>query len=134
VLASAAVAFLILLTFPETGSSDGDDDSFDLTAAFKAVRSQLMGSALIPFVLYAGIFYAVIAGLNYLVQPVAKASGISIAQIGLLYAGFRALSAGVFGVILFVVAGAALLLGNLFGDGVLRSGDDILETAEVADD
>jgi hypothetical protein len=92
---STAVAFLILLTFPETGSTDGDDDSFDLTAAFKAIQSHLVGSALIPFVLYAGVFYAVIAGLNYLVQPVARASGISVAQIGLLYADFRALSAGV---------------------------------------
>ncbi|PSQ28932.1 MFS transporter, partial [Halobacteriales archaeon QS_9_68_17] len=92
---STAVAFSVLLTFPETDSADGDDDSFDVTAAFETVRSQLMGSALVPFVLYAGVFYAVIAGLNYLVQPVARASGISIAQIGLLYAGFRALSAGV---------------------------------------
>lgn len=89
---SVTVAFLLLLTFPETDHSS--DDTFDLTAAVTVIRTQLTNSKLGPFVFYVGAFYAVIVGLNYLVQPVARASGISIAQIGLLYGGFAAISAG----------------------------------------
>jgi MFS family permease len=89
---STAVAFLILLTFPETDRTGAD--TFTPATAVKILREQLYASTLVPFVLYVGAFYAVIVGLNYLVQPVATASGISVAQIGLLYGGFSALSAG----------------------------------------
>ncbi|MFB6175549.1 MAG: MFS transporter [Halobaculum sp.] len=92
---ATGVAFVVLLTFPETNHQSEDDDSFDVTAALSAVWSQLLGSSLAPFVLYTGLFYSVVAGLNYLVQPVAVASGIDVAQIGILYAGFRVVSAGI---------------------------------------
>jgi len=92
---SIGVAFFILLTFPETDAAGGDNESFDIAAAVKAVRMQLLGSPLTPFILYSGIFYAVLVGLNYLIQPVARGAGISVAQIGVLYASFRVLSAGV---------------------------------------
>ena len=92
---STGVAFLVLLTFPETEAGGDGGAQFDLTAAARAVRTQLLGSRLTPFVVYAGVFYAVLIGLNYLIQPVARDVGISVAQIGVLYAGFRVLSAAV---------------------------------------
>jgi len=88
---SIGVAFLVLLTFPE--AEGGDEESFGLRTAVQTIRSQLVGTKLAPFVLYAGVFYAVIVGFNYLIQPVARDVGITVAGIGLLYGGFSVLSA-----------------------------------------
>lgn len=88
-----AVAFGVLLTFPKTQQyADDDSDPLGPVRAASIARNQLGGSLLV-FVLYTGLLFSSTAALNYMIQPVAINSGISIEQIGWLYAGFQLVSA-----------------------------------------
>ncbi|MFC7176109.1 MFS transporter [Halosegnis marinus] len=84
------VAAGVLLTFPEFDGRDGT--RFTVGDAATAVR-RLSRPGLRGFVLYLAAFWAVGWSADLFVQPVTTRAGLDAVGLGLLYAGFTAVSA-----------------------------------------
>lgn len=90
-----ALGVPILLTIPETNSSDHDeDDAFTISDALPVIRSQLSRPPLRSFVLYFAMLFSIVAVIDNFVQPiVVNDIGLSESSLGFIYAGFSAVSA-----------------------------------------
>lgn len=98
-----AIAVPVVATFPEPTGETGDDQT--QLGAFRSAREQLFGPDLRWFVLYTGVFAAVMGVVNFFVQPVTRdaVAGLSVAGyspdgvvvIGAVYAAFSLVSAAV---------------------------------------
>ncbi|WP_255195116.1 MFS transporter [Halorarius litoreus] len=93
----------LLLTFPRVNPTD-DADGFDLTAAARTLRDQLLTGNLRAFVLFVALASGVVRAANGFVQPIAvetldpylavvPARVPEEATLGLLYAAFTVVSA-----------------------------------------
>lgn len=94
-LVNAAIALAglpILYTFPAVETA-GDDERFGIRDAVALLRAQANRPELRYFVAYAAIFGAVFAATRPFEQPMLQAVGIPVAGIGVLYAGFKLVSA-----------------------------------------
>jgi MFS family permease len=95
-LANAAVALAglpILYTFPAV-ETDGDDETFGFRDAIVLLRAQTRRREIRYFVAYAAVFAAVFAATRPFEQPMLRSVGVPIAGLGVLYAGFKLVSAG----------------------------------------
>jgi MFS family permease len=90
---ATSFAFLVLLRFPEAEYDDDTEESFGVGDALSAVRTGLLGRSLRSFVVFTALFYAVVDGVNYFVQPVSRGFGVEVYQLGILYAAFASVSA-----------------------------------------
>lgn len=91
--AGTTVAFLVVLTFPKT-IPDDDDDQLTLGTVRTILRDELLQPRLRAVVATLAGFFGVITTINGLfVQPVSVDAGVSVGQIGWLFAGFTTVSA-----------------------------------------
>lgn len=130
----AAAGIPLLFTFPsidalttETDTPEGDSESdggsrLTVQEAINALRVQLNHPRVRWFVLYASLFTALFVVTRIYEQPALDAVGIPVVGFGILYAGFKLVSAGV-----------ASIVGRLhdrFGtDGIMLSLIPIYATA-----
>ncbi|WP_158058326.1 MFS transporter [Halorussus halophilus] len=95
---------LVLLTLPKNRqySENGDgvegahdsEDTFTILEALPVLRRQLARPPLRSFVVYAALFFGVVAAVNTYVQPIStRTLGVPEASMGVLYAAFTAVSA-----------------------------------------
>ncbi|WP_255198438.1 MFS transporter [Halorarius litoreus] len=96
--ALAALGVPLLATLPAAGDmdveADDDADRFTVRDAFRLLRLQVDRPALRWFVAYVALFYGLFQlGLAF-EQPAVRAVGVPVASLGLLYAGFKLVSAG----------------------------------------
>lgn len=115
----------VLRSLPEPGETAPASEPFTVRRAVSTLQMQLGRSAIRWFVVYAAVIYALASMTRTFEQPAALAVGVPVAQIGLLYAGFKLVSAvvaggtdwfqhrfgihGVFWLVLPVIAGSYLL-------------------------
>lgn len=88
-------AFMVLLTFPESAryaDEEGFED-FTLLNALPTIKARILGSSLRSFVVYVAFFYAIMAGVNYFIQPISTQLGLTVFQLGWLYASFSLVAA-----------------------------------------
>lgn len=97
---------LVLFTLPKNrqyvGEGDGRNrsdendrsDDFTILQALPVLRRQLTSPPLRSFVVYAALFFGVVAAVNTYVQPIStRTLGVPEASMGVLYAAFTAVSA-----------------------------------------
>lgn len=96
-----ALGIPLLFTFPtvEQGDVSGDvvdadTDVFTVRAALQVLRLQAGRQAVRWLVTYAALFYALFVVTRVYEQPALDAVGVPVAGLGVLYAGFKLLSAG----------------------------------------
>lgn len=87
----------VLLSLPEPGGRAADSTPFTVERAMSILRMQLGRSTIRWFVVYAAVIYALASMTRTFEQPAALAVGVPVAQMGLLYAGFKLVSAVVAG-------------------------------------
>jgi MFS family permease len=103
-VANAALASLgvpLLFTIPETsGSETGDaaderatDDRLGVRAAADVLRRQLSRPSIRWVVVYAALFNVAFSVTRVFEQPAMRAVGVPVAGLGVLYAGFKIVSA-----------------------------------------
>ncbi|WP_323674948.1 MFS transporter [Halorubellus sp. PRR65] len=95
-LANAALALVglpILYSFPAVETA-GDDERFGLRDAVALLRAQAHRPAVRWFVAYAAVFATAFAATRPFEQPMLRAVGVPVAGLGVLYAGFKLVSAG----------------------------------------
>ena len=96
-----AIAVPVVATFPASATADTSEQT--QRAVIRAVRDRLPGSDLRWFILYTGVFAAVMGVVNFFVQPVTQdvVTGVTVAGyspnsvviIGGVYAAFSLVSA-----------------------------------------
>lgn len=95
------LGLVVLWTFPavdtnsEPDESDDDttDETLEFVQAIKTAQQYLTGEELRWFVVYTGVLYVAHQVVSTFIQPAALASGLTVAQLGPLYAGITGLSA-----------------------------------------
>ena len=89
------VSIAVLLTFPEPprGSSTDESDRFTVADAMDAIRAMFASASLRSFVVYTALFFGFLNVTSTFTQPASTSVGVSIAQLGWLYASFYVLSA-----------------------------------------
>lgn len=95
-LANAVVALAalpVLHSFPAV-ETDDDDETFGVRDAIALLRAQVRRPELRWFVAYAAIFATAFSAARPFEQPMLRAVGVPIAGLGVLYAGFKLVSAG----------------------------------------
>lgn len=108
--ALAAVGLPLLFTFPkvgpgtatdstatdaDTGSTGGPtDETFTVGDAIRVLRAQVRRPAVRWLVLYAAVIHAIFLVTRTYEQPALEAVGIPVAGFGVVYAGFKLVSAG----------------------------------------
>ncbi|NHN48112.1 MFS transporter [Halostella sp. JP-L12] len=90
-LASAGIA--VLATFPCVECGDDADDAFTVREAVRVLRVQVRRPEVRWFVAYAALFAGLFGVTRTFEQPALDAAGVPVVGIGLLYAGFKAVSA-----------------------------------------
>jgi MFS family permease len=96
-LANAALALVglpILYTFPAVETAEVGDDAFGLRDAVALLRAQTARADVRWFVAYAAVFATAFAATRPFEQPMLRAVGVPVAGLGVLYAGFKLVSAG----------------------------------------
>lgn len=79
---------------PSAGDATDANDTFTILDALPVLREQLTGPRLRWFVVYAALFFGVIAAADTYVQPISTETlGVPVDSMGLLYASFAAVSA-----------------------------------------
>lgn len=88
-------AFFVLLTFPESAQYADEDDPEDFTVvdALPTIKEKILAPSLRSFVLYIALFYAIMGGVNYFIQPISTDLGLTVFQLGWLYASFSVVAA-----------------------------------------
>ncbi|NHX36642.1 MULTISPECIES: MFS transporter [Halolamina] len=97
-VANAAVASLglpILFTLPGTGAADDADDEPTMTVSRAAslLREQFTRPSIGWLVVYAALFNVVFSVTRVFEQPALRAVGVPVAGLGVVYAGFKLVSA-----------------------------------------
>lgn len=101
-LANAALAaggIPVLATLPATNGGDADGEApgptrFGVRDATRLLRAQARRPQIRWFVAYVGVFYVLFQATRVFEQPAAVAVGTPIPALGVLYAGFKLVSAG----------------------------------------
>ncbi|UPV76769.1 MFS transporter (plasmid) [Halorussus limi] len=88
----AALGLPLLATLPTT-RGDGEDDRMSVREAGRVLRTQLSRASLRWIVLYAALFNLVFSVTRVFEQPAMRAVGVPVAGLGVLYAGFKLVSA-----------------------------------------
>lgn len=78
----------------DTESNDVDDEVFSVRDAAQMLRIQAGRPAVRWLVVYVALFYALFAVTKTFEQPALRAVGVPIPALGVLYAGFKVVSAG----------------------------------------
>ncbi|WP_276302661.1 MFS transporter [Halorussus lipolyticus] len=100
----AALGLPLLATLPKTqGSADGDadanaetdaaDSGMSVREAVRVLATQLPRPSIRWIVAYAALFNLVFSVTRVFEQPAMRAVGVQVAELGLLYAGFKLVSA-----------------------------------------
>jgi predicted MFS family arabinose efflux permease len=95
-LANAALALVglpILYSFPAVDTV-GSDEHFGVGDAVALLRAQTRRPEVRWFVAYAAVFATAFAAVRPFEQPMFRAVGVPVAGLGVLYAAFKAVSAG----------------------------------------
>lgn len=95
--ANAALTSLgipILLTLPAVSDDTTDGRTFTLDDAIKTLRLQATRPEIRWLVVYAALFYGLYEMTRSFEQPAAVAVGVPVTGLGVLYAGFKLVSAG----------------------------------------
>ncbi|RBI61499.1 MFS transporter [halophilic archaeon] len=87
----AALGLPILYTFPAVANDA--DEAFTVREAVEMLRLQASRPAVRWLVAYAALFQALFSVTRTLEQPALEAVGLPVAGLGLLYAGFKVVSA-----------------------------------------
>lgn len=100
-LANGVVTLLgipILLSLPAPNDSAADPDTNDAVFTLRDAKATLTRQARRPelrwFVAYAALFSTLYSTTRIFEQPALKTEGLSVVSLGLLYAGFKIVSAG----------------------------------------
>lgn len=89
-----ATGLVVLWTFPRTAVDEDDDsDPFEFLEALRLMRGKIAGRQLRWFVVYMAVLYAASEVVSTFTQPTALAAGVSIEQLGVLFAGITGVSA-----------------------------------------
>ncbi len=84
----------VLYTFDPVGGGDDDGDAFGVREAVGVLRAQVGRPEVRWLVAYAAVFQAVFLVTRIYEQPALDAVGVPVAGLGVLYAGFKLVSAG----------------------------------------
>lgn len=96
-LANATLALAgipILLTLPTVNGEEDSNDLFTVSEAVTTLRLQFGRPEIRWVVVYTALFYGLFEVTRTFEQPAARAVGVSIPALGVLYAGFKFVSAG----------------------------------------
>ncbi len=94
--ANAAIAALglpILFTLPRTQQSESDEPSMTVRRAVSLLREQFSRPSIGWLVVYAALFNVVFSVTRVFEQPALREVGVPVAGLGVLYAGFKVVSA-----------------------------------------
>ncbi len=89
----ATAGIVVLATFPCVECENDADDVFTVREATQMLRVQVGRSEVRWFVAYAALFAGLFGVTRTFEQPALDAAGVPVVGIGLLYAGFKAVSA-----------------------------------------
>ncbi|WP_137285963.1 MFS transporter [Halorussus salinisoli] len=91
----AALGLPLLFTLPRTQEvdADGDDAQMGIREAARVLRAQLSRPSIRWLVVYAALFNLAFSVTRVFEQPALRAVGVPITGLGLLYAGFKLVSA-----------------------------------------
>ncbi|MFW5949142.1 MAG: MFS transporter [Halolamina sp.] len=116
-LANAAIASLglpVLFTLPRTQPSESDKPTLTVRQAVSLLREQFTRPSIGWLIVYAALFNVVFSVTRVFEQPALREVGVPVAGLGVLYAGFKIVSA--------VASGAAGAVQDRLGTrGVLLS-------------
>lgn len=87
------VSVLVVVTFPQNETYEEGDGRFTLRDAIDGVRTQLGHPTILSFVVFTAIVFGFYNVASTFTQPVATDVGLSVSQLGWLYAAFYVLSA-----------------------------------------
>lgn len=90
----AALGLPILFTFPAVATETSDDEVFTVREAVSVLRLQVGRPELRWLVAYLALFSGLFSVTRVFEQPALDAVGIPVAGFGVLYAGFKLVSAG----------------------------------------
>lgn len=87
------LSIIPLLNFPRSQGNDGtDEESLSITDAIGVTIKKISEPKIKVFILYTGIITAIISTISALfIQPVSIKAGLSVRQLGWMYAGFTLL-------------------------------------------
>jgi MFS family permease len=97
-LASSVVTALgvgVVLSLPgATDTTERETKSrLSIDEAVTTIRKQLATPPLRSFVVFIGLFYALVFSINTYIQPISVEAGLSLTEIGWMYGGFTLISA-----------------------------------------
>lgn len=95
-LANAALSLtgiLVLVTLPEIGAEQNRQGVFTLRDAVTALHIQTKRPEIRWIVVYSALFYGLFEVVRTFEQPAARAVGVPLPALGILYAGFKLTSA-----------------------------------------
>ncbi|ELZ39035.1 hypothetical protein C471_08685 [Halorubrum saccharovorum DSM 1137] len=91
--AVAAVGLPILFTLPQTQNAENDEPPMTLRRAASLLRGQFSRPSIGWLVVYAALFNVVFSVTRVFEQPALREIGVPVAGLGVLYAGFKLVSA-----------------------------------------
>ena len=89
----AALGLPVLLTLPATQRVDHDDSKMTVSRAVSLLREQFSRPAIGWLIVYAALFNIVFSVTRVFEQPALREVGVPVAGLGVLYAGFKIVSA-----------------------------------------
>lgn len=91
------VSIVVLLTFPHSRQFEDEEesDSLSVRTAVTVTKEQINSSSLRSFIFYTGLFVGLLTSISALfIQPISVEVGVSVDQLGWMYAAFTAVGAG----------------------------------------
>jgi len=89
----AALGLPVLLTLPATKRVDHDDSKMTVSRAVSLLREQFSRPSIGWLIVYAALFNIVFSVTRVFEQPALRDVGVPVAGLGVLYAGFKIVSA-----------------------------------------
>lgn len=90
----SALGVAVLSTLPAVESRAADGTAFSVRDAIRTLRLQIGRAEIRWLVAYVALFYALFEVTRTFEQPAAVEVGVPVAALGVLYAGFKLVSAG----------------------------------------
>lgn len=90
---AAALGVPILATLPRTQQADDDEPTMTVRRAASLLREQFTRPSIGWLILYAALFNVVFSLTRVFEQPALREVGVPVAGLGVLYAGFKVVSA-----------------------------------------
>ena len=94
---AAALGLPILLTLPRTQASGDDEPTMTIRRAVSLLREQFTRPSIGWLVVYAALFNVVFSVTRVFEQPALREVGVPVAGLGVVYAGFKLVSAAATG-------------------------------------